>query len=157
MPELEKYFQKFKNNIIGNDQYFKTPFGSKKIIYADWVASGRLYGPIEDKIKNVFGPYVGNTHSESSVTGTTMTNSYHEAQKIIKRHVNAGPDDVIITAGFGMTTVINKLQRILGLKLPEQLLKYTKIPSAQKPVVFLTHMEHHKSIKFKESIKILPR
>jgi len=143
MPELEKYFQKFKNNIIGNDQYFKTPFGSKKIIYADWVASGRLYGPIEDKIKNVFGPYVGNTHSESSVTGTTMTNSYHEAQKIIKRHVNAGPDDVIITAGFGMTTVINKLQRILGLKLPEQLLKYTKIPSAQKPVVFLTHMEHH--------------
>ncbi|MCK5087786.1 MAG: aminotransferase class V-fold PLP-dependent enzyme, partial [Melioribacteraceae bacterium] len=143
MPELEKYFQKFKYNIIGNDQYFETPYGSKKIIYSDWVASGRLYGPIEDKIKNDFGPYVGNTHSESSVTGTTMTNAYHEAQKIIKRHVNAGPDDVIITAGSGMTTVINKLQRILGLKLPEQLQKYTTIPSAKKPVVFLTHMEHH--------------
>ncbi len=143
MPELEKYFQKFKYNIIGNDQYFETPYGSKKIIYSDWIASGRLYGPIEDKIKNDFGPYVGNTHSESSVTGTTMTNAYHEAQKIIKRHVNAGPDDVIITAGSGMTTVINKLQRILGLKLPEQLQKYTTIPSAKKPVVFLTHMEHH--------------
>ncbi len=35
---------------------------------------------------------------------------------IIKKHVNAGPDDVLIGAGAGMTAVINKLQRILGLK-----------------------------------------
>ena len=45
-----------------------------------------------------------------------MTKAYHHSQKIIKNHVNAGTDDIIITAGFGMTAVVNKLQRILGLR-----------------------------------------
>jgi len=143
MTELELYFEKFRKNIVGIDQTFTTPYGKKRIIYADWIASGRLYGPIEDKIKNVFGPFIGNTHTETSVTGTTMTKAYHHAQKIIKDHVNADKDDVIINAGSGMTTVVNKLQRILGFKLPEQLLKYTNIPDEARPVVFVTHMEHH--------------
>ena len=44
---LENYFQDFRENIIGRNQTFVGPFGEKKIIYADWVASGRLYKPIE--------------------------------------------------------------------------------------------------------------
>ncbi|MBU0473624.1 MAG: aminotransferase class V-fold PLP-dependent enzyme [Bacteroidetes bacterium] len=143
MTELEKYFESFRNNIVGIDQTFNSPWGEKKIIYSDWIASGRLYGPIEEKIKNQFGPFVGNTHTETSVTGTTMTNAYHIAQNIIKKHCNANEDDVIITAGSGMTAVINKLQRILGFKLSEQLKQFTNIPDEFRPVVFLTHMEHH--------------
>ena len=143
MTELESYFEVFRKKIVGNDQTFISPYGEKRIIYSDWLASGRLYGPIEDQIKNVFGPFVGNTHTETNVTGTTMTKAYHLAHDIIKKHVNAGKDDVIITAGSGMTTVINKLQRILGFKLPEQLFKYTNIPKEECPVVFVTHMEHH--------------
>lgn len=143
MTELEKYFATFRKNIIGIDQTFNSPLGEKKIIYADWVASGRLYGPIEKKIQQMIAPYIGNTHSESSITGTSMTKAYHEAQAIIKKHVNASKDDIIITAGSGMTTVINKLQRILGLKLPEQLKNYCSLPAELKPVVFITHMEHH--------------
>ena len=42
-----------------------------------------------------------------------------------------------------MTAVINKFQRLLGLKIPEQFDKFTSIPESQKPVVFITHMEHH--------------
>ncbi|HQJ47480.1 MAG TPA: aminotransferase class V-fold PLP-dependent enzyme, partial [Ignavibacteriaceae bacterium] len=143
MSELEKYFSKFRKNIIGIDESFNTPYGKKKLIYADWIASGRLYKPIEEKICETFGPLVGNTHSEASVTGTTMTLAYHEAHKIIKEHVNANKDDVIITAGSGMTTVICKFQRLLGLKIPEQLVDYIKLPDELKPVVFITHMEHH--------------
>jgi len=143
MTELEKYFEPFRNNIVGINQTFKTPFGEKKIIYTDWIASGRLYAPIEDKIKNTFGPFVGNTHTETSVTGTTMTKAYHIAQNIIKSHCNADENDVIITAGSGMTTVINKLQRILGFKLSEQLKPFADIPEEFRPVIFLTHMEHH--------------
>lgn len=143
MSELEKYFEPFRKKIIGINQTFNSPYGEKKIIYADWVASGRLYGSIEDKIKNDFGPFVGNTHTETSITGTTMTRAYHIAQKIIKEHCNANNEDVLITAGSGMTTVINKLQRILGVKLPEQLMKFTNIPEEYRPVIFLTHMEHH--------------
>lgn len=143
MSELEKYFERFRKNIIGIDQTFITPYGEKKIIYADWIASGRLYGPIEDKIKNDFGPFVGNTHTETSITGTSMTRAYHIAQKIIKDHCNASDEDVLITAGSGMTTVINKLQRILGFKLPEQLKKFINIPEEYRPVIIITHMEHH--------------
>ena len=52
---LEKYFSKYRGNIIGRDQYFVTPYGEKKMVYADWIASGRLYKPIEDVLrKNVF-------------------------------------------------------------------------------------------------------
>ena len=98
------------------DTWFDSPYGRKKIYYFDWVASGRLYKPIEDKITNVFGPFVANTHTETSETGTRMTLSYHYAHDWIKKHVNAGRDDVIITAGSGMTSVVNKLQRILGLE-----------------------------------------
>ena len=112
---MEKYFEKFRRKTIGNELKFNTPYGQKTMVYADWIASGRLYGPIEDKIRDTFGPYVGNTHTETSETGTLMTKAYHYAQKKIKQHVNAGPGDVIITTGVGMTGVVNKFQRILGL------------------------------------------
>ncbi len=143
MKNLEQHFKKFRQNIIGNDQYFESPYGKKKIIYADWVASGRLYNPIENKIRETFGPFVANTHSEASITGTLMTAAYHKAQKIIKEHVNAGPDDIIISAGFGMTAVVNKLQRILELKIPGKYQDCIKLTENEKPIVFITHMEHH--------------
>lgn len=143
MQDLEEYFNQFRKNIIGIDQTFTSPYGEKKIIYADWIASGRLYAPIEKKIVETFGPYVGNTHSEASITGTTMTVAYQTAHEIIKDHVNAGKEDVIITAGSGMTAMINKFQRILGLKVPEQLKAYLNLPAELTPVVFVTHMEHH--------------
>jgi selenocysteine lyase/cysteine desulfurase len=140
---LEEYFSPFRDNIIGYNAQFVTPYGKKSVVYADWIASGRLYAPVEKIMLDTFYPFVGNTHSESSITGTLMTQAYHEAHHIIKKHVNAGPDDVIITAGSGMTKVIGKFQRILGVKVPEQLRDYLHLPEELKPVVFVTHMEHH--------------
>lgn len=141
--DLETYFNTFRKHIVGVNQAFKSPYGEKEIIYTDWTASGRLYRPIEEKICNEFGPYVANTHTETTVSGTAMTKAYHEAKHIIKAHVNSHEDDVLIVSGNGMTGVINKFQRILGLKLPENLEPYTQIPEAIRPVVFVTHMEHH--------------
>jgi selenocysteine lyase/cysteine desulfurase len=140
---LEKYFETFRNNIVGQHQEFRSPFGTKRIIYTDWTASGRLYRPIEEKILKDFGPFVANTHTETTVSGTAMTKAYHMAKSIIKKHVNSNEDDVLIVSGNGMTGVVNKFQRILGLKVPENLKPYTKVPEAMKPVVFITHMEHH--------------
>jgi selenocysteine lyase/cysteine desulfurase len=140
---LENYFKEFRDQIIGIDQEFETAFGKQKIIYTDWTASGRLYAPIEEKISHVFGPFVANTHTETTVTGTTMTKAYHEARHIIKNHVNANADDVLITDGTGMTGVVNKLHRILGLRIPENLKPFTNIPQEIKPIVFISHMEHH--------------
>lgn len=140
---LEKHFASFRANIVGIDQEFETPYGRKKIIYTDWTASGRLYRPIEEKLLQDFGPFVANTHTETTVSGTAMTQAYQEARHIIKRHVNAGVDDVLILSGTGMTGAVNKFQRILGLKLPEQFQQMVNVADSERPVVFVTHMEHH--------------
>ncbi|MEA5108812.1 Cysteine desulfurase [bioreactor metagenome] len=140
---MEKYFDTFRLNTIGHDAVYDTPYGRQRLIYADWIASGRLYRPIEDRLSNEIGPFIGNTHTETSETGTSMTRAYHEAHKRIKKHVNAGPEDVIITAGFGMTGVIVKFQRMMGLKMCGQLTDSKCFKEKERPVVFVTHMEHH--------------
>jgi len=141
--DLEKYFGEFRKKIIGHDLEYNTPYGKKRMVYGDWIASGRLYQSIEDKLTNVVGPWVANTHTESNETGTLMTKAYQLAHQLIKRHVNAGPNDVIITAGSGMTTVVNKLQRILGLRTCGKLSGSDCLQANEKPIVFVTHMEHH--------------
>ncbi len=143
MGNLEEYFKKFRNNIVGIDQTFQSPYGEQKIVYADWIASGRLYAPIENTITNIIGPFVGNTHTETSETGIRMTQAYHKSHQLIKNHVNAGPNDIIITSGSGMTDVINKFQRILGLKYCGKISGKSCIAERERPVVFITHMEHH--------------
>ncbi len=140
---LESYFIPYRENIIGINQTFQSPYGEKTIVYGDWIASGRLYKPIEDKLSHQIGPFVANTHTETSETGKRMTLAYHMAQKIIKKHVNASENDVIISAGSGMTTVINKFQRILGLRHCGMIMQHDCLKQRERPVVFITHMEHH--------------
>lgn len=140
---LSNHFATFRNHVVGIDQYFTTPYGEKKIIYADWTASGRLYGPIERRISDQLGPFVGNTHTETTVTGCSMTLAYHKALDLIKHHLNADEKDVILTSESGMTGVINKFQRILGFRVHERYKMHINIPKKERPVVFVTHMEHH--------------
>lgn len=140
---LEQYFTSFRKNIIGNDSYFESPEGRKSILYCDWTASGRIYGPIEERLLKDIAPFVANTHTETNYTGSLMTNAYHEALQIIKKHVNANANDVIISSGSGMTGVINKLQRILGFRIHEKYQSQVKINEVDRPVIFCTHMEHH--------------
>ncbi len=140
---MESYFRKFRRNIVGIRQKYQSPYGRQRLVYADWIASGRLYRPIEDKLFKQVGPFVANTHTETSETGTLMTKAYHHACDIIKKHVNARPDDVLLTTGFGMTGAIVKFQRLLGIKYCGQVFKRECLKEAEKPVVFVTHMEHH--------------
>jgi selenocysteine lyase/cysteine desulfurase len=140
---LEEYFQPFRSQVIGMNQEFESPYGKKKIIYADWTASGRLYRPIEQKVSEVFGPFMANTHTESNITSLMMTGIYNQSKKIIKEHVNANEHDALILDGFGMTSVMNKFQRLLGLRVHEQWKVRLQLSENERPVIFLTHMEHH--------------
>ncbi|MDB5091502.1 MAG: aminotransferase class V-fold PLP-dependent enzyme [Mucilaginibacter sp.] len=144
---LENFFSAFRRNIIGYNQTFESPFGKKAIVYADWTASGRAYQPIEECLRKEIMPFVANTHTETTITGTLMTKAYEAAKVIVKEHVHADDDDVLIFCGSGMTGAVNKLQRILGLKMPERLMDYVgnapQIDEELRPIVFVTHMEHH--------------
>ncbi len=151
---LEEYFAPFRERVIGYDKEFESPFGTQKIVYADWTASGRMYKGIEDRFQNEILPLVANTHTETTVTGTAMTQAYHLAKKIIKKHVNAGEKDVMLFSGSGMTGAVSKFQRILGFKYSDHLEEFLKddkwspeegipLDESKLPVVFITHMEHH--------------
>ena len=78
--DLEDFFLRFRKHTIGVDESYLTPYGEVKMIYADWTASGRLYQPIEDRIASDLGPFLGNTHTETSITGCSMTKAYHASR-----------------------------------------------------------------------------
>src|SRR5260221_5148065 len=105
---LENFFSKFRSKIIGNRQSFESPFGEKEIIYADWTASRRAYDPIEEFLQKEIMPFVANTHTETTVTGTLMSKAYEEARFIIKQHVHANSSDALVFCGSGMTSAVNK-------------------------------------------------
>jgi len=143
----EQYFQKFRDNIVGINQKFPSPLGDKTLIYADWIASGRLYAPIEKLMNETIAPFCANTHTETSITGTLMTRAYRESKEYIKKEVNANENDALIFSGSGMTDSINKLQRILGLRIPENashyLTAFKQVDEDLRPIIFITHIEHH--------------
>jgi len=149
LTSLEKYFAPYRRNIVGYRSSFESPFGRKPIVYADWTASGRAYLPIEECLRTEVLPFLANTHTETTITGSLMSKAYEEAKCIVKEHVHAGDGDALVFCGSGMTAAVNKLQRILGLRVPERLRDYLKeewsvsIGEDLRPIVFVTHMEHH--------------
>jgi selenocysteine lyase/cysteine desulfurase len=129
---LQEYFRRFAAGIIGSRQFFETPYGRNRIIYADWTAGGRGYLPIELRLQQEILPFFANTHTGTTVTGRAMSTAYDEARLLIKKHVHAREDDQLLFCGSGMTDAVCRLQRLLGLRAcPEE------------AVVFVTHMEHH--------------
>lgn len=115
----------------------------KKRIYADWTASGRLFRPIEDRIINMVGGLMANTHTEDSYTGRIMTTWLHEAEQVIKKHVNASTDDILLNVGNGMTGALAKLMRMMGWWCHEQHRAAVVASMTERPLVYITHREHH--------------
>ena len=144
---MEKYDLGYiREQIIGNDLVFETPFGERDIFYADYTASGRGVKFIEDKLQNILYSYA-NTHTEDDYTGKYLTELFHEALTKIKILVNAGKTGKVISVGSGSTGALKKLQEIIGVYIPpatrERILKADEKPGRDCPVVFIGPYEHH--------------
>ncbi len=139
LHQLENYFSVYRQHIIGYQQHYATPFGLQRIVYADWTATGRGYKPIENYMQQSVLPFIGNTHTGTTVTGSMMSSAYEMAKDVIKKHVNANAEDSLLFCGSGMTAAVNKLQRIMGLKIPH----WQPVDKTLRPIVFVTQMEHH--------------
>ncbi len=105
-----------RQQIVGVDSTFETPFGERLMVYCDYTASGRCLRFVESYLQSLQRVYA-NTHTEDDITGRSMSQLLHEAEEAIKQSVNAGPSGRIICCGTGATGAIDKLQQIIGVAL----------------------------------------
>ena len=143
-------FSFLREECIGIDAFFETPFGERLLVYCDYTASGRCLRFIERYLMDIQRTYA-NTHTEDDVSGRSMTQLLHQAEQKIKDAVNAGPEGRIIAIGAGSTAAIDKCQQILGVQLPPAtrcllsnlLGRHPLVPEGRSPVVFVGPYEHH--------------
>lgn len=102
--------------LIGENVAIDGPFGARKLVYADYVASGRALMQVERFILEAVLPYYANSHTEASYCGGFMTRLRRDARATIARCCNAGPDYSVIFAGSGATAGINRLVRLFGIE-----------------------------------------
>ncbi len=147
-----------RESVIGKDTAVETPFGLRRVTYADYTASGRSLSFIEDYIRSQVLPLYANTHTETSGTGLQTTRFRENARDIIKDSVGANNDEhAVIFAGSGATGAVDRLIGILGLRIPENLsTEYNLseiIPADRRPVIFVGPYEHHSNeLPWRESI-----
>ena len=156
-----------RQQIVGVDSTFETPFGERLMVYCDYTASGRCLRFVESYLQSLQRVYA-NTHTEDDITGRSMSQLLHEAEEAIKKSVNAGPSGRIIACGTGATGAIDKLQQIIGVALaPATRQNINRIVDESdtdgdsfrdaiekgQPVVFVGPYEHHSNeISWRQSL-----
>nr|XP_043621918.1 probable cysteine desulfurase [Erigeron canadensis] len=138
-----------RSQIIGRVALVHTPFGIRKLTYADHTASGRCLQYIEEYIIQTVLPFYGNTHTSDSYVGYRTTKVVHDATEYVKKCLGGTQDDALFFCGSGTTAAIKKLQEVMGVAIPsilkEKVLK-SCLRNEERWVVFVGPYEHHSNL-----------
>lgn len=135
---LQQGLDGIRRGLIGRDVVIDTPFGSRRMVYADYVASGRGLTQIEDVIRDKVLPYYANSHTEASYCGAFMTRLREEARLEILRLMGADAGCHAIFTGSGATAGINRIVSLLRLA--------ERVRAGDDIVVLVGPYEHHSNI-----------
>lgn len=124
--------------LIGHHVDIDGPLGKKRLLYADYVASGRALRQIEEFVLTALLPFYANSHTEASYVGGFMTRLRREARDVIRAETNASKDHAVIFTGSGATAGINRIIHLIRLK--------KMVADGMSPVVLIGPYEHHSNI-----------
>ena len=127
--------EKIRKSVIGDRIEIPTVFGLKPLIYADYTASGRALGFIEDLIREKVLPLYANTHTETSFVGAAMSELRRYSKAQARSFFDVPDEYSVVYCGYGATAAINKAIDLLGLR--------KRAKSTERPVVFIGPYEHH--------------
>lgn len=124
--------------VIGEGAAFEGPFGPQKILYADYVASGRALRQVEAFVMEKVLPFYANSHTEASYCGGAMTRMRREARAIVARACGADDNFATVFCGSGATAGLNRLVNLLGVT--------EAVQRGENPLIILGPYEHHSNI-----------
>jgi selenocysteine lyase/cysteine desulfurase len=130
--------ERLRAGTIGEGMEFQTPFGTRKLVYADYVASGRALRQVETFMLDHVLPIYANSHSEASFCGASITRLREAGRAEIARLCGADARYATIFTGAGATAGLNRAVALLGV--PEAL------AAGRKVQVFIGPYEHHSNI-----------
>ena len=124
--------------LIGEGRVNDGPFGPRKLVYADYIASGRALRQVETFVMEEVLPVYANSHSEGSHCGAAVTALRREARAIIAAHCGADDSCATIFAGAGATAGLNRLVPLFGVA--------EAVQSGRGCTVLVGPYEHHSNI-----------
>ena len=124
---------------IGKNITIPTPTGPKRMIYADYIASGRPLEQVEAFVAQEVLPFYANSHTQDSYCGAVMTQMREEARAVIAAHCGATEEDhAVIFSGSGATAAINQIVHLFGLG--------DALARGEKVRVIVGPYEHHSNL-----------
>ncbi|KAK9056593.1 hypothetical protein SSX86_023955 [Deinandra increscens subsp. villosa] len=146
---VETKLRWLRSQVIGESAEVETPFGTRKLTYADHTASGRCLRYIEDYIIQTVLPFYANTHTSDNYVGHRTTQILHESTEFVKKCLGGTQHDALLFCGSGTTAAIKRLQEVMGIAVPS-ILKERVLNSCltteERWVVFVGPYEHHSNL-----------
>lgn len=127
-----------REGLVGSKAKIAGPYGTKDLVYADYVASGRALHQVEHFILEEVLPYYANSHTEASYCGGFMTHMRREARRTIAELCGARDEHAVIFTGSGATSGINRLVKLLGVS--------DAMAKGESVRIIIGPYEHHSNI-----------